>query len=106
MSRQEFWKLVAVVVLACGLASAQTITTFDAPGAGTGSGQGTLAEGISAAGTTYGYYFDASGVAHGFLRARNGSFTTFAAPGAGTGSGQGTFAFSLDPAGGITGYYI
>ena len=63
MSRQEFWKLVAVVVLACGLASAQTITTFDAPGAGTGSGQGTLAEGISAAGTTYGYYFDSSGVA-------------------------------------------
>jgi len=106
MNRQQVWKIVGVVFLACGLAGAQRIVTFNAPGAGTGAGQGTLAQGINLERTTYGYYIDASGVAHGFLRSRNGTFATFSAPRAGTASGQGTFAYSLDPAGAITGYYI
>ena len=59
-----------------------------------------------ALGTTYGYYIDASGVAHGFLRAFYGGFITFSAPGAGTASGQGTFAFSLNPEGTLVGYSI
>ena len=37
-----------------------TITTFDAPGAGTGPGQGTLAFSINAPGGIAGYYFDAT----------------------------------------------
>ena len=47
MNRLQLWKVVSVVFLACGLASAQNITpsqhitTFSAPGAGTGAGQGT-----------------------------------------------------------------
>ena len=57
------------------------IITFDAPGAGTGPQQGTLAYAINQAGTIAGYYFDSNPVTHGFLRAPDGSFTTFDAPG-------------------------
>jgi hypothetical protein len=45
-----------------------TITTFDAPGAGTGLNQGTLAVGINPEGAITGYYTDATNVNHGFLR--------------------------------------
>jgi hypothetical protein len=45
-----------------------TITTFDAPGAGTGAWQGTFPLTINPAGAVTGYYVDASGVAHGFVR--------------------------------------
>jgi hypothetical protein len=44
-----------------------TITTFDAPGAGTGLFQGTIPSGINPAGAIVGYYLDASYVFHGFL---------------------------------------
>lgn len=46
-----------------------TLTTLDVPGAGAGTGfdQGTLAQSINPAGVITGYYFDANGVAHGFL---------------------------------------
>src|SRR5436309_16110002 len=67
-----------------------TITTFDAPGAGTGPGQGTIPFGINQAGTIAGRYADAGGVIHAFLRTPDGAFTTFDAPGGGTGPGQGT----------------
>src|SRR5437773_161954 len=73
-----------------------TITTFDAPGAGTGPGQGTLPFAINPAGTALGRYIDASDVSHGFLRAPDGTITTFDAPNAGTGPGQGTIVFSVD----------
>src|SRR5208283_5159469 len=46
-----------------------TFTTFDAPGAGTGAGQGTIANVISPAGAIVGSTRDASTVFHGFLRA-------------------------------------
>src|SRR6266487_4354601 len=79
-----------------------TITTFDAPGAGTGPGQGTITFAINPAGAIAGRYVDTSDAAHGFLRAPNGTITTFDAPNAGTGPGQGTFVFTgfcLNPAG-------
>ena len=57
--------------------------TFDVPGAGTGSGQGTFAGTINPAGVVAGAYSDASGVNHGFLRSPDGVITTFDAPGAG-----------------------
>ena len=47
-----------------------TMTTFDAPGAGTGPFQGTLPLGINQAGTIEGNYVDASDVNHGFCAPR------------------------------------
>lgn len=83
-----------------------TITTFDAPGAGTGAGQGTYPQNVNLAGVITGNYWDSSGMAHGFLRAPDGTFTTFDVPGAGAGSGQGTFPYSNNSPGGITGWYV
>lgn len=44
------------------------IITFSVPGAGTGSGQGTTPFCNNSADAITGYYVDASGVLHGFLR--------------------------------------
>ena len=66
MNRLQLWKVVSVVLLACGLASAQKITTFSAPGAGTGAGQGTGGFGINPQGTVVGSYLDDGNVFHGF----------------------------------------
>ena len=92
---------LALCTLGLGLsAKAQdrkaTIITFDAPGAGTGTFQGTIPEDINPAGVITGVYSDANFVAHGFLRAPDGAFTTIDAPGAGT-NFQGTFAVSINP---------
>ena len=54
MNRQQVLKTAGLILLACSLASAQKIITFDAPGAGTGAGQGTQAQGINLEMTTYG----------------------------------------------------
>ena len=86
-----------------------TIAVFDAPGAGTGTFQGTQPVGINPAGTIVGQYVDSSGVNHGFLRAADGTITTFDVSGAGTGSGQGSFPYcnnAVGAIGAITGYYI
>jgi hypothetical protein len=88
------------------IADEPTFTTFNAPGAGTAAGQGTIGIGINAPGAIEGYYLDASNVYHAFVRARNGTITTFDAPGAGAGAFQGTVAFGLTDAGDITGYYL
>jgi hypothetical protein len=79
-----------------------TLTTFDVPGAGTGAFQGTglFGAAINPAGTIAGDYIDASGVSHGFLRARDGTFTTFDPPGS-----TNTYPFDINPAGVIAGYY-
>src|SRR4051794_9491287 len=85
--------------------SAQTFTTFDAPGAGTGPGQGTYATNIAPSGPIIGFSRDANNVRHGFVRSQDGSFTIFDAPGAGTAPGQGTRAYSINPSGTITGFF-
>src|SRR5215472_4201950 len=82
-----------------------TIITFDAPGAGTDSGQGTIGFDNSPNGTITGWYFDSGNAVHGYVRARDGTFIKFDAPGAGTGSGQGTDAVGINPTGTITGFY-
>jgi hypothetical protein len=87
-------------------AATGTITTFNAPGAGTAKNQGTVAEGINTAGTIAGQYFDSGGVHHGFVRATTGTITTFNAPGAGTGIGQGTVAYGINDSGVIAGSYF
>ena len=66
MNRLQLWKVVSVALLACGLASAQNITTFSAPGAGTGYGQGTGGFGINPQGTVVGSFLDDGNVFHGF----------------------------------------
>jgi hypothetical protein len=86
---------------ACG-----KIKTFSVKGAGTGQFQGTLAQNINVPGVIDGWYVDAGGVAHGFLRALNGQITIFNVKGAGTGAGQGTFAGANNPAGAIAGFYL
>jgi hypothetical protein len=79
------------------------LTTFDAPGAGTGLYQGTGCPGcnlgVNLSGAIAGTYTDANNVFHGFLRSPEGKFTTFDATGAGTGSYQGTGCFSDCPVG-------
>lgn len=89
--------------------------TFDVPGAGTGSYQGTGCPGcdvgLNQFGAVAGIYSDANSVNHGFLRSPNGKFTTFDAPGAGTSVGEGTGCssdcpVSLNDWGAITGVFI
>jgi hypothetical protein len=90
-----------------------TITTFDAPGAGTAAGQGTLPSGINPSGAITGFTRDANSARHGFLRAPNGTFTIFDDPAAGTcstscgtiGPGQGTRAYAINPSGQIVGFF-
>ena len=78
-----------------------TVTTFEAPGAGTSSFEGTYPISINPAGVITGVYVDNSSMTHGFVREPNGSITTFDAPGAFY-----TYASSINSAGTITGYYV
>ncbi len=75
-------------------------TTFEAPGAGTESHQGTVAYSINTSGAIAGYYLDASSVKHGFVRSSNGTITTFEVPGE-----AGTIAQAINTSGTIAGSY-
>lgn len=88
--------------------------TFDAPGAGHASGQGTgcfaytdCSVLINNWGAVTGYYLDANNVFHGFVRSPEGKFTSFEAPGADTAPGDlnGTSPNAINDAGVITGVY-
>jgi len=90
-------------------ASNGTITSFDAPGAGTGPGQGCYAvfsDCLNREGAISAEYLDTNNVLHGYLRAADGTCTVFDAPGAGTGAGQGTIPSCNNPVGAITGYSL
>jgi hypothetical protein len=80
-----------------------TITTFEAPDALPGGccTAGTVPQSINPAGAIAGFYYDASGEQHGFVRAPDGAITTFDVPGS-TGTG---FPISINPAGEIAGNY-
>jgi len=83
-----------------------TISTINAPGAGTTKELGTYAVAIDTAGDVTGVYVDASSVLHGFVRnAASGAYTTIDAPGAGTGTYQGTYPDAFDAAGDISGAF-
>jgi hypothetical protein len=77
------------------------LTILNAPGAGTGLGQGTGCPGCNFGGNRWGaiagQYTDANNVFHGFLRSAEGRFITFDATHAGTASGQGTGCYSDCP---------
>jgi hypothetical protein len=88
--------------------------TFDAPGAGQASGQGTgcfaytdCSVLINSWGATTGYYLDANNVFHGFVRSPDRKFTSFQAPGADTTAGDfnGTTPNAISDAGAIAGVY-
>ena len=93
--------------LVSGFSEAGPIITFDAPGAGTGAGQGTFAININGFGVAVGYFVDANIVPHGFVRSPFGQVTTIDAPGAGAvpGANQGTVAESINIEGTIAGQY-
>ena len=80
------WKLVwLAIAVSCCVAplAAQTaaFVSFEAPDAGTRSGAGTVGISINKSGTVTGYYIDASGNTHGFVRSASGQITEFDAPG-------------------------
>jgi uncharacterized membrane protein len=100
--------LVVFAPLACvRLVQAQSpqvetgeITTFSAPDAGIGLFQGTTPLGINEHGAIVGYYIDAQGVNHGFLRDKQGAVTSVDVPGASS-----TRASSINAKGTIAGGY-
>jgi hypothetical protein len=71
--------LISVLPLCTASIFAQTpaFTSFDAPDAGTGIGQGTLPIAINQKGVIAGTYYDSSNNGHGFLRQANGQITEF-----------------------------
>lgn len=86
-----------------------TITPYDAPGAATGTGQGTFTTfgaGINPAEEIGGGYADANCTFHSTVRAKDGTFTPADVPGAGTGPSQGTDLAGINPVGTATGFYI
>jgi uncharacterized membrane protein len=79
-------------------------TTFEAPGADATaqSFNGTVATGINDLGEVTGYYLDASGSQHGFVRSATAKFTSFDVPGSAGFSNP--VAINLE--GSIVGYYL
>jgi uncharacterized membrane protein len=98
--RPRLWKLAVAGLFAFGLqvqagARAATFITFDPPGS-----TSTSPSGITPDGVITGWYTDASGVNHGFLRDRDGSITTFDPPGS-----TNTLATSINSEGVVVGGY-
>jgi hypothetical protein len=71
--------------LVSGFPATEPIITFDAPGAGTATFQGTLAVMVADSGETIGPFIDANNVYHGFIRSADGEFRIIDAPGCGYG---------------------
>jgi hypothetical protein len=91
-----------------------TFTDFNASGAGdsfvpnVGYLEGTVPSyfsGINQLGVISGTYVDATGDAHAFVRATNGTITPINVSTAVAGSGLGTFGASINLAGSVAGYY-
>ena len=93
-----------------------TFTTFDTPGAITDTRSHTDEEGyivravttpqgINQAGELAGYYGDAKGVVHGFVRHKDGAFDSFDAPGASHTGDLGTFIMSINKNGDLAGFF-
>ncbi len=89
-----------------------TITTFDPTGSVAGSGivSGTLPLSIDPGGNyVTGFYTDANGIRHGFVRTAGGTITSFDAPGAATSKVlvlSGTGGSGVNASGEITGGYV
>ena len=70
--------------------------SFEAPGAGKDSSQGTAPSALNDLGMIAGSFNDSNLIGHAFIRHADGTFTVFEAPGAGTGANQGTYATSIN----------
>jgi len=70
------------------------------------NGNGTLPIAVNLEGTVTGWYWDASGVTHGFVRCADGKITPFDAPGAGTNPNNfgGTIPVGINNLGAVAGY--
>jgi hypothetical protein len=110
MNRPIKFTTLGVILLVCGLqlysqpAEAATFTTFDPSGS-----VNTQPTGINPAGVITGYYQDASGINHGFLRTPDGTITEFDPPGYPNNTlfvNPGLNTLAIDPAGTITGSYV
>jgi len=77
-----------------------TITSIDAPDAGQGDEEGTLAYGINSPGAIAGYYIDSNNLIHGYVRDTGGNYTEFDPPGSAY-----TYAVSINNEDDIAGYY-
>jgi hypothetical protein len=80
---------LAVLLVVCTLsvtanAAHPRIITFNAPGAGKGSGQGTFPVSVNPAGVIAGRYVDANNALHGFVRTPHGTIRSFDVSDAGT----------------------
>jgi hypothetical protein len=76
----------------------QKIVTFDAPG----SVGFTIGSAINVRGEIVGYFFDANGIGHSYLRSADGKeFTIFDVPN----DVNGTYAYNLNDEGAVTGQY-
>lgn len=84
-----------------------TFTAIDAPGAGVTTHFGTIPQEINQSGDVVGYYYDAGGIVHGFIRSSAGEYAVFDAPGAATTiCCLGTFAQSINSTGTASGYFV
>jgi len=93
-----------------------TFTKFDPPGSITDGAThldeegyilrpATAALSINDNGEIAGYFGDTTGIVHGFVRHKDGTFTTFEAPGAAKSGNLGTFSESINNGGDVTGYF-
>jgi hypothetical protein len=82
-----------------------TVTAINAPDAGTGNQEGTLAMGINASGEITGLFFATKQVPFGFVRNTAGTLTEFGVDcqGSGTTNCYATIPVSIDAAGDVTG---
>ena len=60
---------------------------------------------VNQRGEVAGYFDDATGFVHGFVRHADATFSVFEVPGATQGSGLGTFPASINDSGEVTGYF-
>jgi hypothetical protein len=97
--------LLGLTAVATTSVRAQTFTTIDVTGAGTGLYQGTAITAMNVSGEVAGVYLDANGALHGFVLPAGGQIATFDA-GAATGAHQGTIPVGINASGTITGSYI
>ena len=98
--------LLILLSVPAGGSISGTFTIFDAPGAGTGFGQGTSPQAINAGGDIAGYYTDREDVPHGFIRRNDNTVTEFDVPGGNTTSGSGTSPQSINDDGDVAGFYV
>lgn len=113
-ARVFYLGLCAIGIAVAASAHEPRFVSFDAPGAGQGSGQGTgcfaytdCSVIINNWGAITGYYLDEENVFHGFVRSPEGKFTSFETPGADTNAQDfnGTLPNAINDAGAIAGVY-